>query len=518
MDKVLNITYTSSLTNLCEINTSFDTGVLRVCYTGKNRNGSFFSKEDIQRNIKTIYNCPIVCNYDRETDIFGGHDIEVVSNDDGDLRLVNLTTPVGVVPESAKVWFEDFTEDDGTVHEYLYTEVLLWKRQEAYKKIKDDGITAHSMEIQVKDGELIDDVYHVKDFEFTAFALIGVEPCFESSSLEVFSNKEFKQQLSEMMQDLKETYTMVKTSNEDDEINSNNYSVEGGKEILEEKIKLAKEYNIDVDSLDFSLEDFTIEELTEKFDAIKSTAVPAKNNKPTVNESEDKFALTQNIVSELRRVLDDGEKFTTDWDEDYPKYSYIDCDIETKEVYCWDIEDGIMYGFAFEMNGDNINIDFSSKKRKKVAFVDFEEGEEPPQTPEVFSKIKESVSNVCADCKNIKAKFSDASKSIDEMSSELDELRKFKSDIEEQEKTKQREDVFAKFEDLEGIEAFEVLKQNCAEYDLNTLEEKCFAIRGRNATVAKFSVSDKTPKLKVGIIDEDPDEPYGGIVKKYTKN
>ena len=187
MEKVLNVTYTSSLTNLCKVNSSFDTGVLRICYTGKNRNNSYLSKETILKSIPSIYNCPIVCNYDRETDTLGGHDVDVVRNGDGSLQIINATTPVGVVPESARVWFEDFEEDDGTIHEYLYADVLLWKRQEAYKKIKTDGITAHSMEIKVNSGKSIDGIYHIEDFEFNAFALIGVTPCFESSALEMFT-------------------------------------------------------------------------------------------------------------------------------------------------------------------------------------------------------------------------------------------------------------------------------------------------------------------------------------------
>ena len=53
MDKGLNMTYASSLTNLCEVNSSFDTGVLRICYTGENRNKSFLSKETITKSIPT---------------------------------------------------------------------------------------------------------------------------------------------------------------------------------------------------------------------------------------------------------------------------------------------------------------------------------------------------------------------------------------------------------------------------------------------------------------------------------
>ena len=97
MDRVLRLTYALSLTGLCEINSSFDTGVLRIAYTGQNRNGSYISKEAFERCVKTMYNCPIVCNYDRDSDTFGGHDIEVVRDDDGSMRLVNLTTPVGCI-------------------------------------------------------------------------------------------------------------------------------------------------------------------------------------------------------------------------------------------------------------------------------------------------------------------------------------------------------------------------------------------------------------------------------------
>ena len=102
MNKVVHMSYSSSLSSLCEKNSSFDTGVLRIAYHGKNRNGSFISKETFERCIDTMYNCPIVCNYDRETDSIGGHDMELVSNENGDLKIVNVTVPVGVIPESSK--------------------------------------------------------------------------------------------------------------------------------------------------------------------------------------------------------------------------------------------------------------------------------------------------------------------------------------------------------------------------------------------------------------------------------
>ncbi len=501
MDKVLNMTYASSLTNLCEVNSSFDTGVLRICYTGENRNKSFLSKEAITKSIPTLYNCPIVCNYDRELDTLGGHDMEIVCDGDGNLRIVNVTTPVGVIPESAKVWFEDYTEDDGTVHEYLYAEVLLWKRQEAYRKIKNDGITAHSMEIKVKSGKSVDGVYHVADFEFNAFALIGVTPCFESSALEMFSKNNFKQQMSEMMQDLKETFTMVNPSKEDDNTHPQNYSMEGGEKVLEDKMNLAAKYGIDVDKLDFSIEDFTVEELTEKFEAMK--------NDSEKGEPDGKFALTSNVVEEINRVLT-AEKVTRDWGE-CPRYCYVDCDIEAGEVYCWDRNDWLLYGFAFSVDGDSINIDFESKKRKKYVIADFEGGEQASPIAPVFELMENKLKNYA----EIETKFNAASDTIMSMKAELDELRQFKTDTENATAMVEREEVFAQFEDLVGIEAFETLKDDCMKYDLETLEEKCFAIRGRNGAALKFSAKEKAPKLKVPKTDIS-NEPYGGLFVKYA--
>lgn len=511
MDKVLNMTYASSLTNLCEVNSSFDTGVLRICYTGKNRNGSSISKRAIQKSLQSIYNCPIVCNYDRETDTLGGHDVEVVRDDNGGLHIVNITQPIGVIPESAKVWFDEFEEDDGTVHEYLYAEALLWKRQEAYRKIRQDGITAHSMEITVRDGEMVNDVYHIKDFEFTAFALIGVEPCFESSALEMFSKQDFKQQLSEMMHELKESFKQVTTSPEVDNTHPQNYSMEGGEKVLEDKMNLVAKYGIDVESLDFSIEDFTVEELAEKFETMKAASSEGESAPAATaghDSAEDKFALTGNIVDELYRVL--GEvKIEREWGE-CTRYCYVDCDFELNEVYCWDSSDWLLYGFTYAVDGDSITINFDSKKRKKYVIADFDEGEQPSPFAPVFADMEQKLH----DNAEWKAKYQTASDTIMSMETELGELRQFKTDTETAIAKGERDDVFAQFEDLVGVEAFEMLRENCMEYDIEALEEKCYAIRGRNGSMAKFAIENKIPKLKVEKTDVS-NEPYGGIFSKY---
>ena len=100
---------------------------------------------------------------------------------------------------------------------------------------------------------------------------------------------------------------------------------------------------------------------------------------------------------------------------------------------------------------------------------------------------------------------------------ELDELKSFKAGVEAGIAEQERNDVFAQFEDLVGIEAFEALREDCNDMSIADLEEKCFAIRGRNQTALKFSAQEhgKNPKLPAGNMGKKNDEPYGGIFAKY---
>ena len=540
MKKVLSLTFASSLMKLCEVNSSFDSGVLRIAYPGKNRNGSFISKQTFEKCIESIYNCPIVTNYDRDTDTLGGHDMDVVTDKDGNLKLVNLTTPVGVVPESANWFWCENEDDDGVIREYLCVDVLLWKRQEAYNKIKNDGVVEQSMEITVKNGRMIDGIYHINDFEFTAFALIGVTPCFQGAALEMFSKKDFKLQFTEMMQELKESYREIEAFNKVCDINE--FSVEGGK-ALDEKLCLAKEYGIDVDSLDFSIEDMTIEELKAKFEEIKSeepsedpvvveeTNEVVAEDMVTVEETDvEEVTVEESVVDTLSDVVDNGGdnfelqgnitegilmalesvKVEREWGE-ISRYHFVDYDSSLCEVYCWDSEDWLLYGFKYENNGDNIVLDFESKKRMKWSIVDFDEGEQPSPISSVFEKM----SGVISEFAEREVGYKATEEEFAVMKDEVAELRKFKEDTENKIANKERESILSQFTDLIGDETFEELKSHCSEYDSATLEDKCFAIRGRKMSSAKFSLENKSTVIKVDRTDFKDDEPYGGAFVKY---
>lgn len=486
----LRLTYNSSINDIRELNSSFDVGVLQICYSGANRNKTYFSKETLEKCIPTMYNCPVAANYHREDGSIGGHDVEFISDYDNQFRMVNITQPVGVVPESADVYFKEVVEDDGTVNEYLCASVILWKRQEAYKAIKENGITHESMEVNVLDGAKIDDVYVVNNFEFTAFTLLGddIEPCFESASLQTYSiGSDFKAEFAEMMSEFKETFNLKATSNEVE----NKISEKGGCH-LEDK----------------NLETFEVtEEVEEVID-------PVEEVEEVVDEN---FALNSGISEGIYTAFD-SQKVMTEWGE-VNHYCIADFDIEAGMVYAWDVTDWLLYGFGYEMNGDNVVVDFDSKKRMKYTIVEFNEGEDQGSPfASTYSDITESVRKSNESLSELETKYQNASEKIESMSAELDELRQFKANIEADSDKAQREAIFEQFEDLKDVEEFNALIADSSSYDLEALEEKCFAIRGRNIKLNFSAKEVKTPKLPVGQKDrKDEDTPYGGVVERYLK-
>ena len=316
----------------------------------------------------------------------------------------------------------------------------------------------------------------------------------------MFSQDDFKAQLAEMMQEFKESFKKVQPSNEV-VIHPQNHS-EGGDEVLEQKIALMAEFNLTAEQLDFNLEDFTVEELREKFEEMQNpVADPAE---PVQN-----FALAEQFREELIDALS-VETVETCFGT-MRRYWYVDYDPEVTEVYCYDTEDWKLYGFTYSTNGDNVTINFAEKKRKKFAIVDFDEGEQTAAFAAVFAVMTERFNESNTQWEQ---KYQTASDTISSMESELGTLRQFKTDTEDAIAKGERDEVFAQFEDLIGVEAFENLRVHCTEYSIEDLEEKCYAIRGRNGTTAKFSYESKAPKLPIEQTNITP-EPYGGVFAEY---
>ena len=511
MEKKLNIVYESSLTNIVSVNPSFDLGVLKVAYTGLNRNNSFISEETFEKCIKTIYNCPVVCNYNRETDSIGSHDIEIVKDRNNSYKIINITQPVGIVPESAKYWWEDII-DDGVSHRYLCVEVLLWKRQEAYEHIKENKIVDHSMEIDVVNGAFTKEgYYNIDEFIFTAFCLLeSAEPCFESSALHMFSVDEFKEQYNSMIKELKELAVQNQSSFEVD-INNNNKK---GENVLSEEIKnsILKEFKLALTDIDFEITNEMSEEefrlKLEEFNKNEPTPDTAIENKPEIvlfsaTYRQKREALSNALESSV--VKDANGNLVSEtyyWVEDFDDtYVFVEKDVWTENDY------NSFYG--------RFSYTFDAATLKATITSEFEEMVNVWLTVEENQKLQEERANY----ELVKTEFNEYKLSYSTPNSEVERLQKFEKDsIDEKYKTSVTE-VFSRFEkQLNSVAEYEELKTNYSGIAIDAIEEKCFAMLGKKN--ANFSAKPKETivKLPIDHKDAENEDPYGGILaNKYNQ-
>lgn len=505
-----NVVFESRIADWTEVNSSFDKGVLRIAYHGQNRNGMFISKQAFDSAVKSVFNCPVVCNYIRETDSIGSHDVDVVKKN-GEVRMVNITTPVGVVPESANVWWSEVEEANGEVHEYLCADILIWKRQEAYEHLKENGIVDESMEIRVIDGSRQNDgLYHIDKFEFLAFCLLeSAPPCFESAGIELFSLDGFESKYAQMMEDMKREFSTVMTASADDTY-TQSYSKGGTCEL--DLNELMVKYSLSAEDVTFDTENMSVEEIEQKFSEIKAAkdeatfAEQEPENEPPVPEAGEpekenqEFSLTASqFIDEVFEALS-AVRYADPYWGDMCKYYYVDHDVELKEVYVLDAEDYKTYGMPFTMNGDKVELVFDQLKRKKVCYVDFDEAEE-----------------VFAEKSPLGGLMSELCEKYEALKKETEALKEFKAEVETQARKEEVDEVFAKFADLSGNAEFEEFRENYDDMSKEQVEEKCFAIRGRNMTV-NFSLSSQSKPVRLPIeqqANKNTDEPYGGIFAKY---
>lgn len=198
-----------------------------LLHTGLNYNGSFFSKEAVDKAIPTLANTPILSfieeNSQGEQD-FSDHRIVLKRTEDGELEFKYLGTAVGVIPEANNAHWEMRVSDQGEELEYLVVDALMWtKWGEPTDIMSLKGQTAQSMELASDYTGYYDDnnVFHFETFSFFGACLLGsdVAPAMQNSTVEVqfAKNDDLKNKIENKLQ---EFYTL--------------FSQQGGTEMTEE--------------------------------------------------------------------------------------------------------------------------------------------------------------------------------------------------------------------------------------------------------------------------------------------
>ena len=259
--KYSSITFKAKVKPIKPVNPEFDLVKIYVQGVGKNRNGSYMSKENIEKALPTLNYCPVVGHIIEYTDndgnkrrYIGGHDYEI----DDNWEFKNLTVPYGVVVENSYDW--ETVNEYGTDVEYLTANAILWTGR--YPELKeciysDDTWFNQSMEINIGEGKyrpLNEDSNYTEflEWDYSALCLLGkadenstnghtdssehTEPCFISSRVlpVEFEKSEFEMIMTEMKQKLSQCFDNQSSNSEVD----NKDKIDGKEdEVVENKKK-----------------------------------------------------------------------------------------------------------------------------------------------------------------------------------------------------------------------------------------------------------------------------------------
>lgn len=254
-DKKINtsLPVTIDYSTITPISSLISKFTVRILYLGKNRNGSYFTKEVVDKMIEGIGGIPIVGHYDAEKGDFLAHgDLRVEVIDD-EIKTKNVgPVPYGFIPNNPRIWWEKHEDKDNVEREYLCTEAYLWTGRYPELEILKEGTNNQSMELNPDtiDGEWSEvegnDFYFViKKADFFGLCILGkqVEPCFEGARFTPnFSlDQNFAQLLGTMKEELNTALNNYSVKEEKEEEDTNDYldNLEGP--TVEELLKIEKE-------------------------------------------------------------------------------------------------------------------------------------------------------------------------------------------------------------------------------------------------------------------------------------
>lgn len=464
-----------------------------LMYLGKNFNGSIFNKDVVDAAIPTLAYCPIVGfiksdKFSGEKD-FSDHRYIIVKDDKG-VRRKYLGSAYGVILSSAEnnAHYEDKVCDDGETRTFLVVDGIMWNMFEDSSDIlKRDAVKPQSQEL-FQDSEDAYDGYENEDgdFVFTRFSFRascilgeGYQPAMINSTVEVVN------------------FTM-------------------GDFVKNIQSELSNKYTTFVKMLD------------------------EKSNKRGGSKTMANTDFSQTVMAmfaDMAAMVSNYETFKNCWNEDVPRF-YL-ADIQENEAIVVDRkENWNYYGLTYSVEGDKPVIDFSSAKRKKVVYADYEDGANTNESAFDFGKcISEIETTAYTKVTEAQAKVEAAETAKTEaetakdtaeinyntIKSELDEIKpKYEDYVAAEQKrandelNAKRDEMLAQFESaLSDNEDYIAIKTNKADYTVDEIEAKCSILLFRKNKNTNFTKSNVGAAV-VGVPDIDDNKETDGYVStKY---
>ena len=465
-----------------------------LMHLGENFNGSVFEKDAVDNAIPTLEYIPIVAFI--EENKVGEKDCSnhryIITKDEKGIRRKYIGSAYGVImsSEDNNAHYEERLCDDGETRTFLVVDGLIWNMfEDGSEIINRDLIKNQSMElwddgVSIEGYEDENGLFHFTKFSFRAACILGdnYEPAMINSTVEVqFSVSDFVKNIQSELNDKFTTFTKM----------VNEKTNQGG--------------------------------------------IKAMSNTDFAQTVLQQFEDISTMVREHETMRDR-------WGDSVPRYYAVD--VQENEVIVIDRESGYNYfGFAFTINGDKPEIDFTSGKRKKLRYEDYVEGTTSPEgsfsfgkhiseieetafakVEEANTKVSEAESKVsefeakvseCETAKNeIEEKYNQVSAEFEEMKPKYDDYVKAEQARIEAELDAQKDAEFAKYETVLTDDVnFAALKEKKAELSVKEIESECAILYARkNLANADFSKSAETA-MTAGIVDDGAKE--GFVATKY---
>lgn len=354
-----------------------------LMHLGENFNGSIFEKDVVDKAVSTLEYIPIVAFI--ENNKSGEKDCSnhryIITKDEKGIRRKYMGNAYGVVmsSEDNNAHYEERLCDDGETRTFLVVDGLIWNMfEDSAEIVNRDLIKNQSMELW-DDGSSIngyedeDGLFHFTEFSFRAACILGddYDPAMINSTVEVqFTMSDFVKSIQSELSDKFITFTKM----------VNEKTNQGGIEIMEKT-------------------DFT-QTVLQQFEDIST-------------------------------MVREHETMRDRWGDSIPRYYAVD--VQENEVIVVDRENGYNYfGFAFTINGDKPEIDFTSGKRKKISYEDYVDGATVPEGGFNFgSHISEIEDAAFAKVEEANVKVSEAEGKVSEYEAKVSEFETAKNEIEE---------------------------------------------------------------------------------------
>lgn len=344
----------------------------KVFHTGKNLNGSYISKENAERCMRSIKLRPILANIHQLEDgtwDFLSHDLEIEEDSDGEERVNYIEKQVGCFTEEEPYLEQD--EKDEKKYFVIANAVIPEEYTRTAEILKEKGGTKVSVELEINKCffDKKKRVLEIEDFYINGCTLLGsfnnakgetvqVQEAMRGSRADIcdFSTKNnsvhFENKLNK---------ELIERLSSENDMHFNNELEKGGNEDMNKFEELLKKYNKTVEDIDFEYETMNDEDLENKFselfgEELNDASGLDLDSKDSAENKDKKFTVkfelsageiyeTLNSLISSFRNLDNCYYYITDIYKDY--FVFANGEISTSRK---------VFGCKYSVENDTISL------------------------------------------------------------------------------------------------------------------------------------------------------------------